>query len=121
MSVTSDQRKRAAQIWKLALIAELLIAAPLAVASPAAAQVTTQTGQQQSSGQNGQLAAPAQAPATGVFCIEEMTATFCNVTARPNAGGYGSGGGSGSGSSAGGTTPSIPPCPSEPPFNELCN
>jgi len=52
MSVTSDRRKRAAQILKLALIAEPLIAASLAVASPAAAQVTTQTGQQQSTGQN---------------------------------------------------------------------
>jgi len=58
---------------------------------------------------------PAQAPVTGVFCIEEMTGTFCNVPAGPNAGGYGSGGG------AGGNTPSIPSCTSEPPFNELCN
>jgi hypothetical protein len=78
-----------------------------------------------------------------VFCIEEMTANFCNVVTGPNTGGYGgrsglssggsasrsgagsvsAGGGSASGGvgSAGGGTSSIPPCPAEPPFNELCN
>jgi hypothetical protein len=106
---------------KLALIAELPIVAWLMAASPEAAQVTTSTGQQQPEGENSQPATSAQAPVTGVFCIEEMSATFCNVTAGPNAGGYGSGGGSSSSGGAGGNTPSIPPCTSEPPFNELCN
>ena len=45
-------------------------------------------GQQQSGGQSGQ-SAPTQVPTTGVFCIEEMTATFCNVPTGPNTGGYG--------------------------------
>jgi hypothetical protein len=68
-----------------------------------------------------------------VFCIEEMTANFCNVVTGPNTGGYGARTGSGStsrpgGGTAGGTaggvgggTSSIPPCAAEPPFNELCD
>ena len=112
---------------KLALISALLLAV-----SPAAAQVATSNGQQQSgalSGQSGQT----QAPTTGVFCIEEMTATFCNLATGPNTGGYGSrgvstsisgaasSGVSASSGGAGGISSSIPPCGSEPPFNELCN
>src|SRR5262249_41716792 len=31
---------------------------------------------------------PSQAPMTGVFCIEEMTATFCNVVTGPNINGH---------------------------------
>jgi len=90
-------------------------------------------GQQQTGGRGGQ-SAPPQAPTTGVFCIEEMTATFCNVVTGPNTNGYGSRGvsASRSGSVSGGVSlssgaggginnSSIPPCPSEPPFNELCN
>ena len=56
---------------KLALISALLVAA-----SPVAAQVAMSNGQQQTGGRGGQ-SAPTQAPMTGVFCIEEMTATFC--------------------------------------------
>jgi len=127
-----------------------LIAALLLVASPAGAQVAPGS-QQQPFGQNNSSAllngrqpplggtgrsAPSQTPTTGVICTEEMTATFCNVVTGPNAGGYGSGGRSGagasasggasgasgaSGSGAGSTTPSIPPCASEPPANELCD
>ena len=64
---------------------------------------------------------------------EEMTATFCNVTTGPNTSGYGSrgvstssgatasSGVSASSGSAGSVSPSILPCSSEPPFNELCN
>jgi hypothetical protein len=99
----------------LALIAALAVAA-----SPAAAQVATPNGQAQSSTQ-GVATAPTQAPITGVFCIEEMTANFCNVVTGPNAGGYGARSSSGSASGPGGGTASIPPCPAEPPFNELCN
>jgi hypothetical protein len=54
---------------KLALISALLLAA-----SPVAAQVAMSNGQQQTGGQGGQ-SAPTQAPTTGVFCFEEMTAT----------------------------------------------
>jgi hypothetical protein len=98
------------------------------------------TGRQQSSSQSG--------PATGVLCIQEMTATFCNVPSGPNTNGYGSAGGSGStgatGSSgagggggsasgagsatasassggAGANTTSIPTCGGFPSANELCN
>jgi hypothetical protein len=116
---------------KLALIAGLLSAA-----SPVAAQSV-----QQPLGAGGQIN-NSQLPNTGVICIEEMTATFCNVPTGPNTAGYGSRGGtgsssgtgssggsassSGSGSSGGaggaGTTASpTPPCSAFPPPNELCN
>ena len=112
---------------KLALISALLLAA-----SPAAAQLATSSRVQQLGGEPVQ-STPTVAPTTGVFCIEEMTATFCNVTTGPNTSGYGSRGVSTSSSGttssgvsassggAGGVSSSIPPCSSEPPFNELCN
>jgi len=107
----------------------LLIFALLLAASPAGAQVATSNGQQQTAGQGGQPA-QTQAPTTGVFCIEEITATFCNVPTGPNTNGYGSAGASaasrgstssGTSGSGGGANPSIVACPSEPPFGELCN
>jgi hypothetical protein len=105
-----------------------LIAAAFATvaftASPGNAQVATPNGRAASPTQ-GAPAGSTQAPITGVFCIEEMTANFCNVVTGPNTGGYGARTGSGSSGStsggAGGSTSSIPPCPGEPPFNELCN
>jgi hypothetical protein len=104
---------------KLTFIAALIFAA-----SPAAAQLAAPNAQTQPSTQGGATEST-QAPTTGVFCIEEMTANFCNVVTGPNTGGYGarssSGSGSGSGSGPGGGTSSIPPCSAEPPFNELCN
>src|SRR5262249_6367308 len=110
----------------LALISTLLLAT-----SPAAAQLATPQRVQQLNGQSVQ-STPTVAPTTGVFCIEEMTATFCNVVTGPNTSGYGSRGVSRSSSGAAssgvsassggaGASPSIPPCSSEPPFNELCN
>ena len=68
---------------KLALIYALLL-----VASPAAAQLATTSRVQQLGGPAVQSTATV-APPTGVFCIEEMTATFCNVTTGPNTSGYG--------------------------------
>jgi hypothetical protein len=97
-----------------------IIAALLFTASPAAAQLATPNGQAQSSTQGGATEST-QAPITGVFCIEKMTANFCNVVTGPNTGGYGARSGSGSGSGPGGGRSSIPLCPAEPPFNELCN
>jgi hypothetical protein len=112
---------------KLVLISALLLAA-----SPAAAQLATSQRVQQLNGQSVQ-STPTVAPTTG-FCIEEMTATFCNVVTGPNTSGYGSrsvstsssraassSGVSASSGGAGAISPSIPPCSSEPPFNELCN
>ena len=66
-----------------------LIAALLLTASPAAAQVATSLSQQQLGGQSIQSAGT-EAPRTGVFCSEEMTATFCNVPSGPSEGRYGS-------------------------------
>jgi len=117
------QRAQAADMNKFAIIAALVF-----TASPAAAQLATPNGQAQSPTQGGATEST-QAPITGVFCIEEMTATFCNVVTGPNTGGYGarSAGSTASGSTSGlstgpgGGASSIPPCPTEPPFNELCN
>ena len=99
---------------KLTFIAALVFAA-----SPAAAQLATPNDQASST--QGSATGSTQAPITGVFCIEEMTANFCNVVTGPNTGGYGARSGSGSGSGPGGGTSSIPPCPAEPPFNEMCD
>src|SRR5215469_3493239 len=115
---------------KFAIIAALAFAA-----SPAAAQVATPNGLGQlplqsgatagATGTTGGASGSAQRPTTGVFCIEEMTANFCNVVSGPNTGGYGATSGSGSSGGAtsglGGGTSSIPPCAAEAPFNELCN
>jgi collagen type VII alpha len=91
---------------------------------------TPTTGQQQTT---------SRSPTTGTICIEEMTATFCNVASGPNTNGYGSPGGSGSsggtgssgasgsaaaaasGGGAGVNTSSIPTCGGFPTANELCN
>jgi hypothetical protein len=113
---------------KLALVYALLLAA-----SPAAAQLATSSSLQRLNGPGVQTTAVV-APPTGVFCIEEMTATFCNVVGGPNISGYGgrsvstssssvaaSSGVSASSGGAGAVSLSIPPCSSEPPFNELCN
>ena len=126
---------------KLAIIAVLL-----STASSVAAQVATSNRQQQlgiggqlaplgqqRAGVQGRQSAPPQAPTTGVFCIEEMTATFCNVPSGLNTNGYGSNGGSaasggsvlsgGSTASRGGrsNTSSTPLCVSGTPANELCD
>jgi len=97
--------------------------------APAAAQLAISNGQLPSGSQGGgsvvpqipQAPQPRQAPTTGVFCIEEMTATFCNVVTGPNINGYGTRTGSASNGAAGGNTSSLPPCPAHPPFNELCD
>jgi len=98
----------------------LVFAGLVFAAAPAAAQLATTNNQVRSATQSGG-AGSTQAPITGVFCIEEMTANYCNVVTGPNSGGYGARNGSGSSSGPGGGTASIPPCPAEPPFNELCN
>jgi hypothetical protein len=108
-------RQSNATMNKLAVIAALVFAA-----SPAAAQPATTNNQVRSGSQSGATGAT-QAPITGAFCIEEMTANFCNVVTGPNTGGYGARNGSGSTNGPGGGTSSIPPCPADPPFNELCN
>ena len=112
-----------------------LTIALLLAASPVAAQ------QQQALGAGGQIN-NSTLPNTGLICIEEMVATFCNLPVGPNTAGYGSstafsgssatsGTSAASGSSAGAgvgaasggriSTTSIPPCGSFPPPNELCN
>lgn len=128
------QMKRAAMyLRRLAWMAVLLLAV-----SPAAAQVSTSNGellintpggQQLTTTQNqNSQAAISHAPTTGTFCMQEMTATFCNVPTSPNTNGYGSvGGGAGSASastvssSPGVTTSSTPPCMRQPVADELCN
>src|SRR5262249_41937891 len=98
-------------------------------APPAAAQLAISNGQLPSGSQGGgsvvpqipQAPQPRQAPTTGVFCIDELTATFCNVVTGPTITGYGTRTGSASNGAAGGSPSSLPPCPTHPPFNELCD
>jgi len=119
---------------KLTLITAVVFAASHAGAQLAASndQVSSSTQGAATGAAQGGPTGPAQAPISGVFCIDEMTATFCNVVTGPNTGGYGTRSGSRSGSAGGGTTGSagaaaggstsaMPPCPAEPPFNELCD
>jgi hypothetical protein len=109
---------------KLALITALLLAAP-----PVAAQSV-----QQPLGAGGQTN-NSPLTDTGVICVEEMVATFCNVPSSPNLSGYGSSGSVGSSAASGASAGSgvtgptgsaapsaaIPTCSEIPPANELCN
>ena len=57
--------------------------------APAAAQLAISSNRLPPGSEGGgsvvpQAPQPSQAPTTGVFCIEEMTATFCNVVTGPN-------------------------------------
>jgi len=82
-------KQMAAHMKKVALVVAL-IAIVFPAVSPVSAQVGTSNAQEriaapntpQSGSQSGQPA-PSQAPTTGTFCIEEMTATFCNVPVGP--------------------------------------
>ena len=95
-------KQMAAHVKKVALVVAL-IAIVFPAVSPVSAQVGTSNAQEriaapntpQSGSQSGQPA-PSQAPTTGTFCIEEMTATFCNVPVGPNTNGYGSAAGTAS-------------------------
>ena len=136
-----DVKQRANQFAKhVALTAALLLAVAPAVAQVAAPGATNQTGVGTTSGTTsgsqslGTLSqgTSSPSPTTGVICIEEMTATFCNVATGGNSAGYGStgvsggsggssSGGSGSSSTGVGITPSTPPCGDFPPANELCD
>jgi hypothetical protein len=102
-----------------------------AMPAAAVAQSATSSGQSPFNSQRDQStrAPTLRAPTTGVFCTQEMTATFCNVVTGPNTNGYGrnavgSTGAAGVGGTAGAggaAASSLPPCPSHPPFNELCD
>jgi hypothetical protein len=145
MKKRTSMKQMAAHMKKVALVVAL-IAIVFPALSPVSAQVGTSNGQQQVATPNGQLLlgnrgsqpAPSQAPTTGTFCIEEMTATFCNVPVGPNTNGYGSadgtastggsastagstgGGGAAASGGAGINASSLPPCMREPAANELC-
>ena len=109
-----------------------LTVALLLVASPVAAQSHVQ----QPLGAGGQTN-NSPLTNTGVICLQEMVATFCNVASGPNNAGYGSstasrsstgagvsagsGVSGGSFSSIGTSTTSVPPCGAFPAPNELCN
>jgi hypothetical protein len=82
-------QKRIVDMKRLTLFAALVFSvfALLAVltGSPAVAQGALANGQSQSTAEgvlSAPTPAPTQAPTTGVFCIAEMTATFCNVCHR---------------------------------------
>ena len=96
------------------------LATAILSANPALAQIAAPAGQQnsqqsatggtQSSAQGGQSGS-----GLGVICNEMIAGTFCS-SGRSGAGGYGSfSAGTGAGN------PSLPPCASGMPANELCN
>jgi hypothetical protein len=96
----------------------------LLVSSPAIAQIAAPSGQQGASGST-QFSAPAnpqggqQSGQSGsgldVICNEMIAGTFC-TSGRSGASGYGS-----FSAGAGANSPSLPPCASGMPANELCN
>jgi hypothetical protein len=112
-----------ATVWrgfgmKLAFIIALLF-----VTSPVTAQQATTADQQQQPLGAGGMIVTSPLTNTGTMCIEEMVATFCNVSTGPNTAGYGSNGGAAA-TSAGIATPSpaIPACGEGiVTDNELCN
>jgi uncharacterized membrane protein YgcG len=87
-----EQRTPAADMDKFAIIVALVF-----TVSPTAAQLATPNGRAPT---QGSTTGSVQTPITGVFCIEEMTATFCNIVTGPNTGGYGARSGSGSNSAS---------------------
>ena len=121
-TIWARARKRVADMTKVAIVFAILLAA-----SPVAAQ-----SQQQELGTGGMIN-NSILPNTGIFCIEEMTATFCNVPSGPNTNGYGSSGGSAAGggsvsigvsaasSGVRSNASSLPLCASGTPANELCD
>jgi hypothetical protein len=98
---------------RLAAIVLLLVAA-----YPAIAQIAAPNGQQQPGPSSGtESTSQGNQPAAGldVICNEMIAGTFCSS---------GGSGGGGYGSPAAGTSasnPSLPPCTSGMPANELCN
>jgi hypothetical protein len=100
----------------------LLVAPPLVLANPAVAQiaeVAPPNGQQGTIGATGATPSAAQGGQSGsglgVICNELIAGTFCS-SGPSAAGGYGS---FSAGTAAG--NPSLPPCASGMPANELCN
>lgn len=90
----------------------------LVLASPATAQIAAPSGQQEFGTTNGAPSSTQNTPSgsgLGVICNELIAGTFC-TSGVSHAGGYGS---PSAGTSA--TNPSLPPCTSGLPANELCN
>ena len=96
----------------------LLLAAAYPAADPAMAQIVAPNGQQQFGPSSG-TAAASQGNQSGVgidvICNEMIAGTFCS-SGGSSGGGYGS---PTAGTSA--SNPSLPPCTSGMPANELCN
>lgn len=104
------------------MVRPAMIAFLLVVAHPAIAQVAAPNGQAGATGQTG-TGANAQNSAQGapsgsglgVTCNTLIAGTFCS-SGRSSAGGYGS-----FSAGTGASNPSLPPCASGLPANELCN
>ena len=104
------------------MIRPATIALLLVVANPAVAQVAAPSGQ---AGASGQVGTPGSAQSSaqsgpsgsglGVICNTLIAGTFCS-SGRSSGGGYGS-----FSAGTGANNPSLPPCASGMPANELCN
>ena len=104
---------------RLATLAATLVTAVLS-ANPGLAQIAAPTGQQNSQqgaigGAQFSVQGGQSGSGLGVICNEMIAGTFC-TSGRSGAGGYGS---FSAGTSA--SNPSLPPCASGMPANELCN
>jgi hypothetical protein len=108
------------------MVRPAMIALLLAVANPAIAQVAAPSGQAGAqSGANGQAGTTGATQSSerggssgsgiGVSCNTLIAGTFCS-SGRSSAGGYGS-----FSAGTGANNPSLPPCASGMPANELCN
>jgi hypothetical protein len=71
-----------------------LTVALVALTSPAVAQGVTQGDQSIRPTEGQSSPSSSQRPTTDVICIEEISATFCNVVGSPSNGGFGSTNGS---------------------------
>ena len=104
------------------MIRPAMIALLLVVANPAIAQVAAPSGQAGATGQAGttggaqsSVQGGSSGSGIGVSCNTLIAGSFCS-SGRSGAGGYGS-----FSAGTGANSPSLPPCASGMPANELCN
>jgi hypothetical protein len=108
------------------MVRSVMIGLLLVVANPAIAQVAAPNGQAGAqSGASGQAGTTGNTQGSaqsgpsgsglGVICNTLIAGTFCS-SGRSRAGGYGS-----FSAGTGANSPSLPPCASGMPANELCN
>ena len=104
------------------MVRPAMIALLLAVANPTIAQVAAPSGQGGATrqagttgGTQGSVRGGSSGSGLGVICDTLIAGSFCS-SGRSSSGGYGS-----FSAGTGANNPSLPPCASGMPANELCN